>query len=167
MRVVAVLALVWTGLLTACSESTAPSPGTFEAHLRGALAASLTGESSARDVFTEDAPEGAYTIGMFSGQGDTVVVVNVSCPGNEPVQPGTYPLGEPEGGCTGRYSRILTNPGAFVTLEDVVAATGMVRITASGAGQTNGSFEFDGDLLLESGPAGNVHASGAFSATEL
>jgi hypothetical protein len=126
--------------LFACSDGTGPSSGTFRAQLSGAHVATLSGPSNARAFATEESPDPRFAISMFAFQGDTIRSLSVSCPGQEPPEPGTYSVGESESACHGSYVRLLSTP-------------------------ENGTIILSGTLIVGESPAGVMGATGSFSAT--
>ena len=156
-------------LLLGCSESTAPAAGQFQARLSGAGAAILAGASNARSFFTEADPDGArFGINMFAGANDTLRSISISCPGEEPPAPGTYPLSTGPEGCRGGYVRLTSTQSAgTVILEQASSSSGSVTITASSDAEVAGRFGFEGELVVGTEPAGTVSVSGAFNATNL
>ena len=153
-------------LWSACSDGTGPSAGTFRAQLRGAHVAALSGTSNARAFATEESPDPRFTISMFAPQGDTIRLLSVGCPGEQPPEPGTYDIGESESDCHGSYVRLLsTLEDGTIIFERLSVSSGAVRISAVEQGQTAGTFDFSGTLVVGESPAGVMGASGSFSAT--
>jgi hypothetical protein len=155
-------------LLSGCSESAEPSPGMFRAQLEGVRVATLSGSSNAAPIFTEEFPEPRFTIRMFASQGDTVRAIVIGCPGEQSPPSGTYAVDPSGSSCVGSYSRSISTPevGAIV-LERMTASSGSVRISESGAGQTSGTFDFSGILVVGSDSLGTLDISGLFSALVL
>ena len=152
-------------IIAGCSEGTAPSPGTFQAQLSGARMAALSGASNAGTIYTVDFPDARFAIRMFAEPGDTVRVITILCPGQEPPAPGTYAVTALESDCPGTYTRAVFPPeGGTIILEQASASSGSVRIITSSGDQTAGTFTFSGILVVGSDSVGTVTASGEFSA---
>ncbi len=153
------------GLIIGCSDVTAPAPGMFRAQLSGARVAAMSGPSNAGPIFSEQFPDPQFAIRMFAPQGDTIRVIAIHCPGQEPPARGRYAVNVSESDCLGSYSRVVsTLEGGATVLEQASASSGTVTISSSSEGQTVGTFNFTGILVLGSDSAGSMAASGAFSA---
>lgn len=151
-------------LTCGCSDATGPEPGTFRAQLSGARVAAMAGPSNAGLIYGE-LPGARFAIRMFAPQGDTVRVISIQCPGEDPPAPGTHAVSASEADCVGSYARIVTPPaGETIVLEQASASSGSVTISASTESLTTGSFNFDGILVLVSDSVGTVAAEGEFSA---
>ncbi|MGH7578551.1 MAG: hypothetical protein ACREM9_00140 [Gemmatimonadales bacterium] len=153
-------------LLSGCSESAGPSPGTFSARLTGARMASVAGFSNASSVFAE--PGQQFTIRMFAPRGDTVRAIVIACPGDRPPGPGVHALDVSDAACTGRYSRVISSlEGGTRILEEAVASSGSVTIEVSEAEQTVGEFTFSGVLVVDTDSVGTLHVAGSFNSDVL
>jgi hypothetical protein len=150
-------------LLAACSEPSEIDAGTFQAHLTGATSGTLSGSSAAGVVYTEDRPDGSFTIRMLAVEGGVRRVVVLTCPGLSAPGPGSHSLDPAEGGCTGRYSR-FTLDSTLQVLEEAESSGGTVRVQESSPDRTVGSFDFRGELVRGTDSLGTVQASGNFSA---
>jgi hypothetical protein len=125
----------------------------------------MSGASNAGAIYTVDFPDARFAIRMFAEQGDTVGVITILCPGQEPPAPGTYAVTASESDCPGTYSRVLFPPeGGAVILEQASASSGSLTISTSSGDQTAGTFSFSGILVVGSDSVGTVTASGEFSA---
>lgn len=154
--------------LFACSDATGPSSGTFRAQLSGALVAALSGPSNASAFATEESPAPRFSVAMFAPQGDTIRVLTIDCPGQDPPEPGTHAVGEAESDCHGHYTRLLsTSENGTTIFETLSASSGVVRITTVEPGLTTGTFNFSGTLVVGESPGGVMGASGSFSATTI
>jgi hypothetical protein len=125
----------------------------------------LSGSSNASAFSTEESPDPRFVIRMFAPQGDTIRFLSIGCPGESAPEPGTYALGESESDCHGSYVRLLSTLDGTITFEKLSASSGTVRISAAEQGQTAGTFNFSGTLVVGESPAGVMGASGSFSAT--
>jgi hypothetical protein len=152
-------------LIVGCSEGTGPSPGVFRAQLSGARVAAMSGASNAGVIYTVDFPDARFAIRMFAQRGDTVRVITILCPGEEPPAPGTYAVTASVSDCPGTYSRVVFPvEGGTIILEQASASSGSVTISASSGDQTVGTFTFTGILVVGTDSVGTVAASGEFSA---
>jgi hypothetical protein len=61
--------------------------------------------------------------------------------------------------------RLLSTLDGTIIFERLAASSGAVRISAVEQGQTAGTFDFSGTLVVGESPAGVMGASGSFSAT--
>jgi hypothetical protein len=145
--------------LAACSENNEVDPGTFTARLSGARTEALSGSAVAGIVFTE---EGAsYTISMVD-QGDELVFLTVSCPGEEIPAAGTHPLGTAESDCSAAYRRTVDDP--FTTIEQADAVSGSLVVRESEGEAIAGRLDFTGPLVAGQTQEGHLTASAAFDA---
>jgi hypothetical protein len=126
----------------------------------------MSGASNAGTIYTVDFPDGRFAIRMFAEQGDTVGVITILCPGQEPPAPGMYAVTASESDCPGTYTRAVFPPeGGAIILEQASASSGSVTIISTSSGdQTAGTFSFSGILVVGSDSVGTVTASGEFSA---
>jgi hypothetical protein len=150
-------------LLPGCSEPEELDAGTFQARLAGATAASLAGESSAGLVFTEETPDGQFTIRMVQAEGSVSRLIIVACSGTTAPPPGSHALDPNVEGCIGRYTRFTLEPSLEI-LEEVESTEGTVRLQQSSDTRTAGTFEFSGVLVRGADSLGTVQASGSFNA---
>jgi hypothetical protein len=105
---------------------------------------------------------------MDAPQGDTIRVLSIDCPGEEPPEPGRYSVGESEADCHGHYTRLLsTSESGTIIFERLSASSGVVGITTVEQGLTTGTFNFSGTLVVGESSGGVLGASGAFSATRI
>jgi hypothetical protein len=152
-------------VLSACSGSTAPSPGTFRAQLTGARVASWSGPSNAGVASSVEFPDQQFAIRMFAPRGDTIQTLGIRCPGEQPPGSGAHTLNPTGADCVGSYSRIVsTLEGGTFVLEIMAASSGNLTIGPSPEGQTTGTFDFSGPLIVGSDSVGTLEVSGAFSA---
>jgi hypothetical protein len=152
-------------VILGCSDGTGPAPGTFQAQLSGVLSLGLSGPSNAGVIYTEELPTAQFAIRMYAGQGDTVQAIALTCPGEGPPAPGRYLVSPSETDCRGNYSRFVSSlENGTIVLERVKASSGSLTISTSAEGETTGSFNFVGILILGSDSVGSVAASGSFNA---
>lgn len=159
-------ALLLVGVvLSGCSEPAGPTAGTFRAQLTGARLGALSGMSNADQIFAEPFPGPQFAIRMYALRGDTVAVLGLRCPGDQPPSTGEYQLDESGEHCVATYARVLTTSDAgAIVLESMAASSGTLTIGPSDPGQTEGSFAFSGTLVIDADSVGTLHATGAFSA---
>ncbi|MGH3846388.1 MAG: hypothetical protein ACRDS0_33975, partial [Pseudonocardiaceae bacterium] len=153
-------------LLPGCSgtEPDGVDAGSFRARLAGAAAGSLAGPSSAGVVYTEETPDGLFTIRMYQPEGSVTRAITVGCPGMAAPAPGSHSLDPAVEGCVGRYTRFTLEP-TLELLEEVEATEGTVRLQQQSAdGRMVGTFEFSGVLVRGTDSLGAVQASGSFNA---
>jgi len=163
----ALSALSGAVLLAGCSEPSGPAAGMFVARLTGARTATLSGTSARGVVFSEQFPDGRYTITMSAGQGDTTRQISIQCPGQEPPALGSHAVSASEADCLGRYARILasTTESRLEVVEEASAASRSVKIIEMIRGQAAGTFSFGGQLVIGQDTTGTVAAAGEFSAS--
>jgi hypothetical protein len=152
-------------LLSSCSDSAEPSPGTFRAQLTGARVATLSGSSNADRVSADPYPDLQFAIRMFAEQGNMTQVLVIRCRGDQPPAEGDYTLDPSGEECIGRYSSVLSTPGGgAIVVDSAAASSGTMTIGPSQPGQTAGSFSFSGTLIAGPDTLGTLGASGTFSA---
>jgi hypothetical protein len=152
-------------LLPGCSgpEPEEIDAGSFRARLAGAAAGSLAGPSSAGVVYTEETPDGLFTIRMYQVEGSVTRSITVGCPGMAAPPAGSHSLDPTVEGCVGRYTRFTLEP-TFEVVEEVESTDGTVRLQQSVDTRTVGTFDFSGVLVRGADSLGTVQASGSFNA---
>jgi hypothetical protein len=145
-----------------CSGTEPSDPGTFVAHLTGAASQQLTGESHAGVVYTEDNPEGQFTISMFHNEGNVTRSISITCVGLAAPSPGSHSLTPVVERCVGRYTRFTLNP--FTTIEAMESSEGTLLVRRSDETGVEGTFSFSGILVQGTDSLGSVEASGSFNA---
>jgi hypothetical protein len=153
-----ILALAAAG----CSGTEPSDPGTFVAHLTGAASLQLLGESHAGLVYTEDKPDGQYTISMFSNAGNVTQSLSISCEGVEDLSLGSHSLAPAVERCAGRYTSLTLEPLAII--EEAESSQGTLFVRRADETTIEGTFSFSGILVRGTDSLGNVQASGSFSA---
>jgi hypothetical protein len=153
-----VLILVAAG----CAGTDPDDAGTFTAHLTGAAPLTLTGPSNAGVVYTEDSPDGQFTIRMFKAEQGITRAIIIACPGQVPSPVGAHSLAPGDGDCSGRYTRF--NLDSLAILEEAVSTGGSVQLQRSDEAGAVGTFSFSGVLVRGTESVGAMQASGRFNA---
>jgi hypothetical protein len=150
-------------LLPGCSEPGEIDAGSFQARLAGAAAGSLAGPSGAGVVYSDETPDGQFTVRMYQVEGGITRSITVGCRGMAAPPAGSHSLDPAVEGCVGRYTRFALEP-TFEVLGEVESTEGTVRLQQPADTRTVGTFEFSGVLVRGADSVGTVQASGSFNA---
>jgi hypothetical protein len=156
------LAGIFILVATGCTGTDPDEAGTFTAHLTGAAPLTLTGPSNAGVVYTEDSPDGQFTIRMFKAEQGITRVIIIACPGQVPPLVGTHSLAPEDADCSGRYTRFSLD--SLAILEEALSTGGSVQLHRSDEAGAVGTFSFSGVLERGTENVGAMQASGSFNA---
>ena len=163
MRKPLILCVAVIAAVGGCSDDpTGPAVGEFMATMTGAVSERFEGNVFTTRVFSEEWPQGRYTISMIDpGDGNNELLL-IECPDPTVLQIRTYTLGATDQVCHGVYRRIRTFD--FGVLDEAISHEGTLTVTGLSRESMAGTFNFTGPLRTGTQQAGNVTVTGTFVA---